>query len=177
MKWHFFVLVVCLKFRLATKVMIDPVTILGVAAIAGINQAGDVPNYGQGAQGYAKRFGAAYTTGATNIMIGGAILPSLLHQDPRYFYQGTGTKKSRAWHAISSTVITRGDDGSRQPNYSTIGGDLASAAIANAYYPPSDRGPGRVVGNVLIISGERALANLVQEFVLRKITSKPKDQK
>jgi Carboxypeptidase regulatory-like domain len=166
-----------LKFRLATKVLIDPVTILGVAAIAGINQAGDVPNYGQGAQGYAKRFGAAYTTGATNIMIGGAILPSLLHQDPRYFYQGTGTKRSRAWHAISSTVITRGDDGSRQPNYSTIGGDLASAAIANAYYPASDRGPGRVFGNVLVNSGERALANLVQEFILRKITSKPKDQK
>jgi len=166
-----------LKFKLAAKVLIDPVTILGVAAVAGINQAGDVPNYGQGAQGYAKRFGAAYTTGATDIMIGGAILPSLLHQDPRYFYQGTGTKKSRAWHAISSTFVTRGDDGSRQPNYSTIGGDLASAAIANAYYPSSDRGPGRVFGNVLINSGERALANLAQEFILRKITSKPKDQK
>jgi hypothetical protein len=166
-----------LKFRLASKVLIDPVTILGVAAVAGINQAGDVPDYGQGAQGYAKRFGAAYTTGASDIMIGGAILPSLLHQDPRYFYQGTGTKKSRAWHAISSTFITRGDDGSRQPNYSTIGGDVASAAIANAYYPASDRGPGRVFGNVLINSGERALANLAQEFVLRKITSKPKDHK
>ncbi|MCU1269741.1 MAG: hypothetical protein JWN74_1035 [Acidobacteriaceae bacterium] len=166
-----------LKFRLATKVLIDPVTILGVAAVAGINQAGDLPNYGQGAQGYAKRFGAAYATGATDIMIGGAILPSLLHQDPRYFYQGTGTKKSRAWHAISSTFITRGDDGSRQPNYSTIGGDLASAAIANAYYPPADRGPGRVFQNVLINSGERALANLAQEFVLGRITSKGKDKK
>jgi hypothetical protein len=166
-----------LKFRLATRVLIDPVTILGVAAVAGINQAGDLPNYGQGAQGYAKRFGAAYTTGATDILIGGAILPSLLHQDPRYFYQGTGTKKSRAWHAISSTFITRGDDGSRQPNYSTIGGDLASAAIANAYYPPSDRGPGRVFQNVAINSGERALANLAQEFVLGRITSKGKDNK
>jgi hypothetical protein len=165
-----------LKFKLATKVLIDPVTILGVAAVAGINQAGDVPNYGQGAQGYGKRFGAAYTTGATDIMIGGAILPSLLHQDPRYFYQGTGTKKSRAWHAISSTFVTRGDDGSRQPNYSTIGGDLASAAIANTYYPASDRGPGRIFGNVLINSGERALANLAQEFILRRLTPKAKDQ-
>jgi Carboxypeptidase regulatory-like domain len=166
-----------LKFRLATKVLIDPVTILGVAAVAGINQAGDLPNYGQGAQGYAKRFGAAYTTGATDILIGGAILPSLLRQDPRYFYQGTGTKKSRAWHAISSTFITRGDDGRREPNYSTIGGDLASAGIANAYYPPSDRGPGRVFQNVAINSGERALANLAQEFVLGRITSKGKDKK
>jgi Carboxypeptidase regulatory-like domain len=165
-----------LKFRLASKVLIDPVTILGVAAVAGINQAGDLPNYGQGAQGYAKRFGSAYATGATDIVIGGAILPSLLHQDPRYFYQGTGTGKSRAWHAISSTFITRGDDGSRQPNYSTIGGDLASAAIANAYYPASDRGAGRVFQNVLINSGERALANFAQEFVLGRITSKGKDK-
>lgn len=166
-----------LKFRLATKVLIDPVTILGVAAVSGINQAGDIPNYGQGAEGYAKRFGAAYATGATDILIGGAILPSLLHQDPRYFYQGAGTKKSRVWHAISSTFITRGDDGRREPNYSTIGGDLASAAIANAYYPPSDRGPGRVFQNVAINSGERALANLAQEFVLGRITSKGKDKK
>ena len=166
-----------LKFRLAARVLIDPVTILGVAAVAGINQAGDIPNYGQGAQGYAKRFGAAYTTGATDILIGGAVLPSLLHQDPRYFYQGTGTKKSRAWHAISSSFITRGDDGRREPNYSTIGGDLASAGIANAYYPPSDRGPGRVFQNVAINSGERALANVAQEFVLGRITSKGKDKK
>lgn len=166
-----------LKFRLATKVLVDPVTILAVAAVSGINQAADIPNYGQGAQGYGKRFGAAYATGATDIMIGGAILPSLLHQDPRYFYQGTGSGKSRAWHAISSTFICRGDNGLPQPNYSTIGGDLASAAITNAYYPPSDRGSGRVLQNVLINTGERSLANLAQEFVLRRITTKAKDQK
>ena len=85
-----------LKFRLATKVLVDPVTIIGVAAFAGINQAADNPNYGQGAKGYAERFGAGYADGAIDIMVGGAILPSLLHQDPRYFYQGTGTNKSRA---------------------------------------------------------------------------------
>lgn len=164
-----------LKFQLAAKVLIDPVTILGVAAVSGINQAGDIPNYGQGAQGYAKRFGAAYGTGATDILIGGAVLPSLLHQDPRYFYQGTGTNRSRAWHAISSTFITRGDNGRREPNYSTIGGDFAAAGIANAYYPSSDRGVGRVFQNVLVNSGERALANVVQEFVLRKLTPKAKD--
>ena len=166
-----------LKFKLATKVLYDPVTVIGVAAIAGINQAGDIPNYGQGAKGYAERFGAAYASGATDIMVGGAILPSLLHQDPRYFYQGTGSNKSRAWHAISSTFICRGDNGQLQPNYSTIGGDLAAAAIANTYYPPSDRGGGRVVGTALINTGERALANLAQEFLLRRITSKAKDRK
>lgn len=164
-----------LKFQLASKVVSDPVTILGAAAIAGIDQAGDVPNYGQGAKGYAERFGASYANGVTDIMIGGAILPSLLHQDPRYFYQGTGSKKSRALHAISSTFICRGDNGRPQPNYSTIGGDLGAAAIANAYYPPSDRGAGRVFQSALINSGERAFANLVQEFILRRVTTRVKN--
>lgn len=166
-----------LKFQLAAKVLYDPVTIIGVAAIAGINQAGDVPAYGQGAKGYAERFGSSYASGATDIIIGGAILPSVLHQDPRYFYQGTGTTKSRAWHAISSTFICHGDNGQLQPNYSTIGGDLAAAAIGTAYYPPSDRGAGRVLGTALINTGERALANLAQEFILRRLTPKAQKEK
>jgi len=165
-----------LKFRLAAKVAFDPVTIIGVAAFAAINQAGDVPNYGQGAKGYGERFGAAYADDVTDIMMGGAILPSLLHQDPRYFYQGTGTKKSRALHALASPFVCRGDNGRRQPNYSTLGGDLASAAISNAYYPASNRGPGLFLGNFLIGTGERALANLAQEFILRRLTPKAKDQ-
>jgi Carboxypeptidase regulatory-like domain len=105
-----------LKFKLATKVLVDPVTVIGVAAFAGIDQAADNPNFGQGAKGYAERFGAGYADGAIDIMVGGAILPSLLHQDPRYFYQGTGTSKSRALHALSSPFVCRGDNGQLQPN-------------------------------------------------------------
>jgi hypothetical protein len=165
-----------LKFRLATKVLVDPVTIIGVATFAGINQAADNPNYGQGAKGYAERFGAGYADGAIDIVVGGAILPSLLHQDPRYFYQGTGTNKSRALHAISSPFICRGDNGRLQPNYSTVGGDLASAALANAYYPESNRGVGLFLGNFFIATGQRALANVAQEFILRRLTPKAKNQ-
>jgi hypothetical protein len=165
-----------LKFRLATKVLVDPVTIIGVATFAGINQAADNPNYGQGAKGYAERFGAGYADGAIDIMVGGAILPSLLHQDPRYFYQGTGTNKSRALHALSSPFVCRGDNGQLQPNYSTIGGDLAAAALANVYYPESNRGPGLFLGNFFIATGERALANVAQEFILRRLTPKAKNQ-
>ena len=165
-----------LKFRLATKVLVDPVTIIGVATFAGINQAADNPNYGQGAKGYAERFGAGYADGAIDIMVGGAILPSLLHQDPRYFYQGTGTNKSRALHALSSPFVCRGDNGRLQPNYSTIGGDLVSAALANAYYPESNRGPGLFLGNFFIATGQRALANVAQEFILRKLTPRAKNQ-
>jgi hypothetical protein len=85
-----------LKFKLATKVVFDPVTIIDVATFAGIKQAADNPNCGQGAKSYVDRFGAGYADGAIDIMVGGAILPSLLHQDPRYFYQGRGTNKSRS---------------------------------------------------------------------------------
>jgi len=159
-----------LKFQLAAKVLVDPVTVLGVAGFAAINQAADNPNFQQGAKGYAERFGAGYADGAINIMVGGAILPSLLHQDPRYFYQGTGTSKSRALHALSSPFVCRGDNGRLQPNYSTIGGDLASAALANAYYPQSNRGVGLFLGNFFIGTGQRALANVAQEFILRKVT-------
>jgi len=163
-----------LKFQLAAKVAFDPVTFFGVGIAAAAEQAGNNPNYPQGWKGFGERYGAAYTNGFTDIMIGGAILPSLLHQDPRYFYQGTGTNKSRVLHALTTPFVTRGDNGQRQPNYSTIGGDLASAAISNAYYPASNRGVGLVFGNFLIGTGQRAAANLAQEFILGRVTHKGK---
>jgi len=165
-----------LKFQLAAKVSFDPVTFFGVGIVAAAGQAGDHPNYPEGWKGYGERYGAAYANGFTDIMIGGAILPSLLHQDPRYFYQGTGTNKSRVLHAVSSPFVCRGDNGQTQPNYSTIGGDLASAALSNTYYPASNRGFGLFITNFLIGTGQRASANLAQEFILRRITSKARNQ-
>ncbi len=165
-----------LKFRLAAKVAFDPITFIGVGIAASAEQAGDNPNYPQGWKGFGERYGAVYANGLTDIMIGGAILPSLLHQDPRYFYQGTGTTQSRILHAVSSPFVCRGDDGRPQPNYSTIGGDLASAAISNAYYPTSNRGVGLFLGNLLIATGQRAAANLAQEFVLGRVTHRARHQ-
>jgi hypothetical protein len=159
-----------LKFQLAARVAFDPITFVGVGLFAASNQAGDTPNYREGAIGYAERYGSAYANGFTDIMIGGAILPSLLHQDPRYFYQGTGTNKSRALHALTSPFMCKGDNGRWQPNYSTIGGDLASAGISNVYYPASNRGIGLFLGNFFIDTGQRAAANLAQEFILRRVT-------
>ncbi len=96
-----------LKFQLAMKISTDPVTALGIGFVAGIRQAADSPNFQQGAKGYGQRFGAVAANGFSDIMIGGAILPSLLHQDPRYFYQGTGTTKSRLLHALSNPFVCR----------------------------------------------------------------------
>lgn len=158
-----------LKFRLALKVASDPVTALGVAFLSGVQQAGDTPDYGQGAQGFGKRYGANAADGFSDIMIGGAILPSLLHQDPRYLYQGTGTRKSRFGHALAHPFVCKGDNGHLQPNISSLGGDLASSAISNLYYPQSNRGTGLVFMNFGISTAERVATSLAQEFVLQKL--------
>ena len=159
-----------LKFQMAYKVAVDPVFIVGDAALAAINQAGDTPDYQQGWKGYGQRFGAAYTNGVTDIMFGGAILPSIFHQDPRYFYQGTGTVKSRLGHALANPFVARGDNGHRQINISSMGGDLISSALSNTYYPDSNRGASLVFGGFALSTAERELSSVVQEFVLRKLT-------
>jgi Carboxypeptidase regulatory-like domain len=166
-----------LKFRLALKTSVNPVTFLGSAFIAGFTQAANVHDYGQGAKGFGQRMGANYANGLTDIMIGGAILPSILHQDPRYFYQGTGTKKSRTLHALSTPFICRGDNGRQQPNYSSLGGYLASGAIANAYYPTSNRGPGLVFSTAFTDIAANMANGLLQEFVLRKFTPSAKSRR
>jgi hypothetical protein len=167
-------LTVKLKFKLAFRAATDPVTFVAVAFMAGIYQAASTPDYVEGAKGYGQRMGSSYTDGFTDIFVGGAILPSLLRQDPRYYYQGTGTKKSRALHALLSPFICRGDNGRLQPNYSSVGGDLISGAISNSFYPQSNRGAGLVFENAAITTASRIIDSLAQEFVLRKFTSKAK---
>jgi len=159
-----------LKYRLAFKAATDPITFVGVNFMAAIYQAGDVPDYQQGWKGYAQRVGAGYADTATDIFFGGAILPSLLRQDPRYFYQGTGTKKSRAFHALSSPYICKGDNGKTEPNISSLGGDLISGAISNLYYPETNRGVGLVFQGFAVTTAVRTVNALIQEFVLRKLT-------
>lgn len=159
-----------MKFELALRVSVDPVTIAGVGIVSAARQATNTPKYGQGWDAYGKRFGATAADGFTDIMIGGAILPSLLHEDPRYFYQGTGTTKSRILHAISSPFVGRRDNGTWGPNYSSLGGDLASSAISNLYFPRSDRGAGLVFSQFGFGTAERIGASLAQEFLLSKLT-------
>jgi hypothetical protein len=166
-----------LKFKLAYKADTDAMTFVGVAFMAAIYQAGDIPNYGQGWDAYGKRVAAGYADTTTDIFIGGAILPWALNQDPRYFYQGTGTTKSRARHAIFSPFVCKGDNGKAQPNYSSMGGDLASGAISNFYYPKSNRGAGLVFQGFLVTTGVRMVNGLMQEFVFRNLTPSAKKEK
>src|SRR5712664_2312517 len=160
------------KFELAWKSASDPVTLVGVGVLAGIDQAADRWHaYGQGAQGYAKRYGASYANVFAATFIGSAILPSVLKQDPRYFYKGRGSKRSRILYALANSIICKSDNGHWQPNYSSIAGNLAAGGISNLYYPANDRnGIGTVVTTALIRLGETAVANIFQEFVAPKMT-------
>jgi hypothetical protein len=160
------------KFKLAMRSTVDPVTFFLTGAIAGAQQADNVfRGYGQGAQGYGKRYGADYANAVTSSFIGNAILPSLLKQDPRYFYKGSGSVRARILYAIANSVICKGDNGRWQPNYSDILGRLAAGGISNLYYPAQDRsGAGLTFENAAIGIGANAAANLLQEFVIRKLT-------
>ena len=162
------------KFELAWKTTIDPFTLVVVGGTAGVQQAQNhFREYGQGAQGYAKRFGAVYADTVTSTFIGGAIFPSLLKQDPRYFYKGTGSTPSRFLYAIANSVICKGDNGRWQPNYSNIMGSLAAGGISNLYYPANDReGAELTFENAGIGIGTTAVTNLLQEFLIRKLTPK-----
>ena len=160
------------KFSLAWKSATDPVTFAAVGVVAGFDQAGDRWGaYGQGMRGYAKRYGATYGDVFAGTFIGSAILPTVLKQDPRYFYKGRGSKRSRIFYALANSVICKGDNGHWQPNYSSIAGNLAAGGLSNLYYPANDRnGIGTVAGTALIRLGETAVANIFQEFISPKVT-------
>ncbi len=160
------------KFELAWRTTLDPITFLLTGAVAGAQQANNVfSGYGQGAQGYGKRYGADYADAVASTFIGSAILPSLLKQDPRYFYKGSGSARSRILYAIANSVICKGDNGRWQANYSNILGSLAAGGISNLYYPAQDReGAALTFENAAFEIGASAAANLLQEFVIRKLT-------
>ena len=164
-----------LKFEISLKFEVNPITFGGSAVLASVDQAAKTsPNYPQGWKGYAERVGANYADGFTDILFGGAVLPSLLHQDPRYYYQGTGTNGSRLKHALAFPFICKGDNGKTQPNYSSMGGDLISASMSNLYYPVKDRGAGLVFKNFAVGTGVRSLSTVLQEFLLRRLTPSAK---
>jgi hypothetical protein len=165
-----------LKFKLAWKSSTDPVNIFGTAFFAGLQQAGDeYPEFGQGAQGYGKRYGTAYADVIASTFLSGAVFPSLLKQDPRYFYRGNGSMRSRIWRAVSNSIICKGDNGRWQANYSNIAGSFAGAAISSTYYPTTNRAS-VVLSNGFIRMGESSLAGIMQEFVVRKFMKQSKRQ-
>lgn len=168
------------KLHLTWKSIVDPMSFVGTGVGAGIQHArGDFSGFGDGIDGYAKRYAALYATRVTSTMITNVALPALFKQDPRYFYKGTGSTASRAGYAISRAVIRKGDNGRWQPDYSRVLGHLAAGAISNLYYPPEDRhGVGLTLTNTAIGLGGAAIGNVMQEFLYARFTTharRPRD--
>lgn len=161
------------KLQLGIRSVLDPVSFLAVAGIAGAEQYENVfPAYGSGIEGYGKRYGAALATHVSGDLLSRAVYPAIFHQDPRYFYKGKGSIGSRALYAISAAVMTRDDNGKWRPNYSNVLGNFSAGAISNLYYPSSDRGASLVFLNGLADTGGDAAGNLVREFILKGLTSR-----
>jgi Carboxypeptidase regulatory-like domain len=164
------------KFSLAARGTFDPVSMIGVGFAAGLEQANNsYPAYGQGAAGYSKRFAAKFVDGRTSDFLTHAVFPSLFHQDPRYYYQGSGSFKSRFIHAVGSAFVTRSDRGLTVPNYSFLLGDICSAALSNLYYPPANRGVNLVFNRAAVGLAGRVGGNLIREFLSKRLTTNVPD--
>ena len=160
-----------LKFRLAERSLLDPLTFGTTAAIAAVEQRhNSFPGYEQGGEGYARRFGATLADTVSQRMLSSVVFPILFHEDPRYFYQGSGTLKSRIMHALLSTVIGRTDEGTGRPSLSQVAGDFSAAALSNLYRAPQDRQAGLTIRNGFIILGGNAVANVLRELLSKKLT-------
>jgi hypothetical protein len=162
------------KFRFAVRSTFDPVSVLGVGLGAAFEQATNAyAGYGQGAAGYAKRFAAKFVDGRSSDFLTHAVFPSLLHQDPRYYYQGSGSVKARLMHAVGSAFFTRTDSGLTAPNYSYLLGDLSAGALSNFYYPRANRGASLMFTNAAMGLAGRIGGNMLREFSKRLTTNVP----
>lgn len=154
------------KFKAVARSTFDPVELAYYGVLAGFGQAiDDEPGYGQGMQGYAKRYASIFAdTTIENFMVGAA-MPSLLKQDPRYFQKGKGSFGQRAWYAITRIFVIRGDNGHTQFNASEIFGSALAAGISTySYHPEDDRKFGNVVNTWGTQMSLDSFANMMKEF-------------
>jgi hypothetical protein len=159
------------KVQLAFKTLIDPVNFVLIGGGAGIEQAENTYAWGDGAQGYGKRYAGAFGTFLTGDILGNAVLPILFKQDPRYFYKGTGSTYSRIFYAIANAVVCKGDNHHWQFDYSAVLGGLAASGISNSYYPaPNRTGAALIFESAAIGTGISAVSNIFQEFLVHKLT-------
>jgi hypothetical protein len=162
------------KFALVAKGTFDPVEYPYFAFLAGISQAeNSEPGFGQGWAGYGKRYGASFADGSIENFMVGAVFPSVLKEDPRYFQSGKGSFLHRAAYAVSRILITRTDAGTNMFNFSEVIGAGVTAGISNAYHPAGDR----TFANTMSVWGTQmgwdSVAITVKEFwpdIHRKLT-------
>jgi hypothetical protein len=153
------------KFQLAVDETIAPSRFLSSAFTAGISQArNSLPDYGQGWEGYGKRYGSSVASNASSHLLGTGVIPSLTHEDPRYFVKLFGSQKSRILYAMSRVLITRTDDGRPTFNWSNVMGGLMAESLAVSYLPDSERTAGKTFTRFGVRLGFSALDNVVKEY-------------
>ena len=154
------------KFKVTARGLFDPFEFVLIGVVAGINQAADSnPSYGQGMEGYGKRYATAYGDNLIENFMSSAVLPSILHQDPRYYQLGHGGFWRRSAHAVGRVLVTRSDSGQQQVNYSELVGAAAAAAISTySYHPESERGFGNVASVWGSQMGWDAVTYMIKEF-------------
>jgi hypothetical protein len=152
------------KFKLAVQYL-NPYTVFFVAVEAGVNQARNSPSdYGQGAEGYAKRYGAGFADGLSDGLFVTGVYPSLLHQDPRYYRLNNGGFAHRFGYAATRILVTRQDSGRKAFNFSEVLGSFSSSALAMTYYPDSHRNISDVSERAGIQFAFDAGFNVLKEF-------------
>jgi len=157
-------LTVAEKFAIARHDSLDPGAFLLAGFFAGKGQAtGQNPSFGQGAEGFAKRYVASYADWTIGYHMTEGVFPSLLRQDPRYFRKGSGGTWSRLKHAVGHTFVARSDSGRKTFNWSEVGGDATAVAISQAYYPDG-RTPGAAAGKLGVYLGMATASNILKEF-------------
>jgi hypothetical protein len=160
------------KFHLAWKNEQDPFTAMGIVLSAAIEQGSNTyPSWGQGSAGFTRRFSADYGGDVVGTMLGSALLPSLFHQDPRFFFKADGTRRERVWYAIQSEWICRGDNGQKQFNYSGLIGSLAATGLTRFFFPAADRNSINIaLRNIAIGKATGAVQNIFQELFGKRFT-------
>jgi hypothetical protein len=161
------------KFKLFVDQTIAPSTFVSAAGVSGFRQALDsYPGYGQGWDGYEKRFGAAVANSASTNFFGTYLFPSLLHEDPRHFFTLRGGFEKKLTYSLTRQVITRTDDGRKTFNWSRVLSVFAAEGLANLYLPPEERTAGRTSERIGMRFGSGVGINLVKEYwpiIFRKL--------
>lgn len=155
------------KFQLAIHSSTDPVDFVTPFFVAGLHEGlNDQEGFPWGVKGLGERAGAAYLDTLDGNLLGSGLLPSILHQDPRYYRIGYGSTKHRLLYALATTVICKHDKtGKWEPNYSNVGGNIAAGAISTLYYPPTDEGGvGLTITNGLVVTATGAAGAVFNEF-------------
>jgi hypothetical protein len=153
------------KFSITLKGTFDPYEFVIVGVVAGIRQAEDsYPAFGQGAAGYGKRYGAAFADQVDGNLMVGAVFPSILKTDPRYFRLGKGGIRHRFGYAAGRIFIARKDSGGHMFNVPEFLGNATAIGISNAYYPAANRSLSSNFTNWGLQMGIDAFGNELKEF-------------